>query len=151
MAGGSISTVGRIISTVRRSWQGHIHSQEEHIHRSISTIGGPCRGISTVGRSVSIGAYPSQEVLVGAYPWLGGYLICLQHTHILNNISVNNQYNQKKKNLITQKETLIKIVQKGIFVSKTIKFSKFSDINCYISKFNFNEAKRRKNMINQVV
>ena len=95
-----------------------------------------------------MGAYPPQEVLVGAYPWLGGYLICLQHTHILNNICINNQYNQKK-NLITQKETLAKIVQKGIFVSKTIKFSKFSDkiiifLNLRIENlFKKNEAKRR--------
>jgi len=70
-----------------------------------------------------MGAYPSQEVLVGAYPWLGGYLNWFQHTHILNNICVNNQYVQKKKNLITQKEPLAKKLSiKGIFVSKTIKF-----------------------------
>ena len=83
--------------------------------RGISTVGRsipmgayPGRGISTVGRSISMGAYPSQEILVGAYPWLGGYLNWFPHTHILNNICVNNHYNQKKKNLITQKEILAK-------------------------------------------
>jgi len=52
-----------------------------------------------------MGAYPSQEVLVGAYPWLGGYLNWFQHTHILNNICVNNQYVQKKKKSDNTKRT----------------------------------------------
>jgi len=67
--------LGRSISTV----------ETDYIHGSVSVIGGPARSISTVGRSISI----------GAYPWSGGYLNWFHHTHILNNICVNNQYNQK--------------------------------------------------------
>ena len=83
---------GRSISIVERN----ISMTAYPLGRSISMGAYPGRGISTVGRSISIGAYPSQEVLVGAYPWLGGYLNWFQHTHILNNICVNNQYKQKK-------------------------------------------------------
>ena len=68
MAGGSISTVERSISTIGGPGRGI-----STIGRSISIKAyPPGRGISTVGRSVSIGAYPSYEVLAGAYPPLEG-------------------------------------------------------------------------------
>jgi len=62
--------LGKSISTVEKdhihgsvSWPKHIHSGKGHIHRSISIIGGPGRGISMVGRIPQLSpiyAYPEQ-------------------------------------------------------------------------------------------
>jgi len=97
-----ISLVGRSISIGAYPGRGI-----SPLGRSIPMGAYSGRGISTVGKSISMGAYPTQEILVGAYPWLGGYLNWFPRTHILNNICVNNHYNQKK-NLMAQKEILAK-------------------------------------------